>query len=175
MRELKFQNMKAFFLTAFVLLGLNVVFAQTNTPKQAGGAGVESHTTLWGVHVPPTVDTRFGTDNPNVSPRWTIEGTYYAASYVDDNTHMGRTMVYDKSGNVVRTDSEMNPNTYPAAITEYFNKNYPKESFRIWSSMDSNGNSYYYSKRKGKVIWFDSNGNYIDRGNHQVTNTNGPR
>lgn len=141
--------MKKSILVLLTAFGINAVVAQTN---------VMSPNTS---NVPSTVTNKFNTDNPNVKADWQTEGDHYTAQYMDETNHMNKTVVYDKSGNVVRTDMEINKSTYPATITDYYTKNYPTEEYKVWSSIDNNGNTTYYTKRKSETLWFDKNGSYV--------------
>src|ERR1700752_1197053 len=133
--------MKTSIFAALLAFGINAATAQVNTGTNTGtNSGV--------INVPPDVNVRFGKDNPYVSPTWTMDGDYYSATFKDKNTNMGRVIVYDKNGTVIRSDNEMGTGTYPDLINDYYRNNYPGEKeYKIWSSMDNNGTTTYYSKR----------------------------
>ena len=86
----------------------------------------------------------------------------FRVSYIDPTTKLGRVIVYDKSGNVVRRENEVDNLVYPGSIKDYYNKNYPGESYQVWSSEDKNtGKPLYYSNGSTETIWFDKDGNMI--------------
>lgn len=146
---------------------MNALVAQTNTTTPTGTTSPNPPSTAQnspqgGITPPSTITNRFSTEYPNLTPTWQMDGTNYSAQYTDRTTNMGRIVVYDKNGNVIRTESEMGDDTYPQAIGDYYSKNYPSEKdYTIWSSDDGKGNTTYYSKRKSGTVWFDKNGKYM--------------
>ena len=105
------------------------------------------------VNVPPSVNVKFGSDYPNVSPVWSMENNYYYATWTDNATRMGKTTVYDKNGNVISTENELSSGSWPVTINDYYTKNYPEENnYRVWSSTDGKGNTTYYTKRNGQRV-----------------------
>jgi hypothetical protein len=140
--------MKKFILSLVLVSGLGALHAQVYSPPQ-------------NINVPEPVKTRFSNDYPNSTATWTMDESNYAAMYYEPGNSLGRTVVYDKNGTIVRMDAEMTAGTYPLGINDYYSQNYPNESYTIWSSRDMKGTTTYYSKRKGKMIWFDQNGNYM--------------
>jgi hypothetical protein len=140
--------MKKTILLLLVAIGINAV-AQTKGAKKPAAS----------VSVPSNVTTRFGSDYPNITPKWSMDGKYYVATFPDSKSGMGKTVVYDKKADFVRTDQEMSAG-FPEGISSYFKKTYPKEKYTVWYSMDDYGEIVYYSNRKGKVIWFNKDGAY---------------
>jgi hypothetical protein len=117
------------------------------------------------VNVPLVVKTKFSRDYPNSIPDWGLDGSYYSAVYYDQVNNLGRAVVYDKSGKVIRVDTEMSAGSYPLAINDYYLQNYPDEGYTVWSSKDRAGMLMYYSTRQGKKIWFDKNGKHSAKKN----------
>lgn len=147
--------MKKVIIILFAALAINTAIAQTNTPT-----GMQ--TTPPGVNAPSIVLNNFTTNQPNTKVEWRMDEENYAADYKDNITGRGRTIVYDRDGNVLRRDYEVEYTVYPGTIGQYYSENYPKEKYIVWSSEDGDGNlSYYYSYHDyGKIVWFDKDGKY---------------
>ncbi len=159
--------MKKQILILVTNLGVNVLLAQPNPTMQTGqtlptdGTRTEKNDVAPVADTPPEITKKFNTNYPNIDATWQMDNNNYAANYKDEGTKMGRTIVYDKNGNIVRSDNEISNDVYPIGISDYYKKNYPNETYKVWSSQDNNGNKTYYSKSKTDVIWFDKNGKYI--------------
>jgi hypothetical protein len=145
--------MKKIIITALLVFGMNALWAQVNTGTTTTGTSQHPN-------VPASVNARFGTDYPNTSATWRMDGSNYAASWTDKTTNMGRTVIYDKNGNLISNDNEMSNGTYPSGISDYYSQNYPGEDYKVWSSMDSKGNTSYYTMRNGQRVHFDKDGKY---------------
>lgn len=139
---------KIILLFAIVMLGINTMEAQKKSVKKAGS-----------VAVPPNVETRFSADYTSTPATWSMVGKHYAASFKDKTTGMGRIVTYNKNAEFMRLDAESDGG-YPAPISDYLKKNFPKEKTTVWSSNDDWGTPFYYVKRKGKTIFFDKDGNF---------------
>lgn len=111
---------------------------------------------------PQVVLDKFHDEYREVTPKWTREGSLFRAEFVDPNTLKGACMVYDHDGKVVRRETEMGNNTYPAGILQYFIKKYPGEKFKTWSSLDNSGSRKYYICRDKTKVWFDHDGKFIE-------------
>ena len=146
--------MKKSILAIFAAVGMNALMAQTNNMgTQAAPAGVDA---------PATVTSKFSSDYPNTSANWRMDDDNYSAQYTDQTTNMDRSVVYDRNGNVIRTDNEIGKGTYPSTIGDYYTKNYPNQDYEVWASTDNNGTKSYYAKEKsGGTRWFDSDGKHV--------------
>ncbi|HEY1040121.1 MAG TPA: hypothetical protein VGF30_11985 [Bacteroidia bacterium] len=113
------------------------------------------------VNPPKPVLSKFTTEYPGVNPAWDQEENYYTAQYIDQGSNMGKRIVYDKTGTIISIDYEMETNNYPAGINEYYLKNYPYETFKVWMSKDPRGHVMYYTRRSSGVLRFDKNGKYL--------------
>ncbi len=83
-------------------------------------------------------------------------------SFVDPESKLGRVLVYDKKGNVVRSENEVDSTGYPTAIGDYYSDNYPGETFQVWSTDDkTGGKTLYFSNRNEETIWFDQQGKVV--------------
>lgn len=112
--------------------------------------------------VPVAVKTIFDTEHPGISAIWKADGENLKVSYNDPESKLGRIIVYDKEGKVVRVENEVDNMKYPNAIGEFYNKNYPGEKYQVWSAEDkTDGETNYYSGRNMETIWFDKDGNKL--------------
>ncbi len=147
--------MKKIFLLLAIVFSITALNAQTNTP-------VGMQTTPAGVDVPSIVVNNFTLNEPNTTAVWRMDEENYAADYKDKITGQGRTVLYDRDGNLMRRDYEVEYTVFPASVGQYYSENFPKEKYIVWSSEDSGGNLlYYYSYHDyGKMVWFDKDGKY---------------
>lgn len=111
--------------------------------------------------IPSDITKKFTTNYPDIEATWVKQGDTYKVLYHDEGTKMGRILVYDKTANIIQTDMEINDLSYPQPIGDYYTKNYPNESYKVWVSQDNNGIKKYYTKRNKTDVWFDSKGNYV--------------
>ena len=141
----------------FIFISVSLIAGlRAQIPANAGGPLTAEEKT------PASIQEKFKKEYPDVTPTWRKDEKYYVADFTDTNSFKGTTIAYDKNGNVVRRESEMENSTYPAAINNYFVKNYPGEKFKTWKSLDETGEQKYCIKREYQVLWFDKEGNYID-------------
>lgn len=112
--------------------------------------------------VPVVVKTNFDKEHPGTSAIWKADGENFKVSYNDPESKLGRIIIYDKEGKVVRIENEVDHMKYPNAIGEFYNKNYPGEKYQVWRAEDkANGETNYYSGRNMEIIWFDKDGNKL--------------
>ncbi len=112
--------------------------------------------------VPTAVTGAFTDQNPGITATWRADGQNFRASYIDPSSKLGRIIIYDKEGNVLRREDEVDNVTFPAPINDYYNKHHPGEIYQVWKSDEkANGHSMYYSSRNDETIWFDSEGHVI--------------
>ena len=130
--------------------------------RQSGSDDINSGNS-GGITPPSSVSDKFSKENPNTNATWHMDGDNYSAEYMNNSTSLGKNVVYDRNGNVIRTDNEMSPDglNYPASIGDYHSKNFPNEGYRVWSTDDGKGNKWFYTKRKNGTIWFDKDGKYF--------------
>lgn len=127
--------------------------------RQSGSEETEN----WNTITPPsTVNDKFNSEYPGMDVKWSMDGENYSGEYMDHSTNLGRNVVYDKNGNIIRTDSELSSDglNYPSSIGDYHNKNFPNEGYKVWQTDDGKGNKWFYTKRKNETIWFDKDGKY---------------
>jgi len=141
---------KALVLILFTF-GMNVLVSQSINPS--------AKTIL--TKAPKKVSNKFIEQYPNVKPSWTLDGENYQAKYPDSKTQLNHFVLYDKEGNVMRKESELDYKEYPVVINQYHSWRFPNETFKVLQCEAPNGDKYYYSKRKNEIIKFDTLGNYI--------------
>jgi hypothetical protein len=132
------------------LMFVGCCFSQAQT-GQSGSAETKDP-----AEVPSLVKDNFTREQPGDAGSWSKDGDNYRVEFVDKESRRGHVIIYDRNGNVVRRDSEVE--SVPGPINDYYNKNYPGESFRTWSAQDPKGEKYYYSNRQSEVLRFDKEG-----------------
>ncbi len=131
--------------------------AQTNLTATTSATGTQGSE----INAPVIVTNKFSTDHPNVIPAWGMDGDDYTAEYRDQTTNLDHIITYDKFSNVLHADNEMDRDSYPATIRDYYAKNHPGQDYTLWRSMDNLGNVTYYTKEKSCPLYFDKNGNCV--------------
>lgn len=112
--------------------------------------------------VPAVVIQNFTTQFPTVTAAWRMEGKNYRARFVDPQNKLGRAIVYDKEGNVIRTENEVDKAGYPSAIGDYYSDNYPGETYQVWYTDEKTGaKTLYFTNRNDETIWFDKEGKIV--------------
>lgn len=159
--------MKKIIITVAALIFSCGVKAQTVTPTSTiipgGGTSktLAAPTDRTAVAPPENVKTQFNTDYPgNNNVSWKPEGNNFVVTYTDPKSGMSNLIVYDRDGKVIRKESEVDKEVFPSGITEFYNKEYPKEKFKVWQT-EKNSKTYYYIDHKGKTLWFDQAGKSI--------------
>ena len=131
--------------------------AQTNRTATTSATG-----TFGGeISLPVIVTTKFAGEYPNIAPTWSIDEDHYAAQYRDEKTNLSHIVVYDRFGNVIRKENELDVSAHPKAVCSYYSKHYPDEKYVVWKSEDAKGKISYYSKREDVIVCFDKNGKFI--------------
>lgn len=159
--------MKKIILCASLLCSNRMVNGQTITPTSTiiPGGGPQTVSKTPGdrpSNTPPeNVINAFNADYPgNANVSWKADGSNYLVSYTDPKSNLNHIIVYDKEGKIVKRENEVDKLIYPSTISDYYIKQYPKETFKVWQTERTQG-TYYYISRKGKVIWFDQKGSNI--------------
>ena len=116
-----------------------------------------------GVETPTIITEEFTKHHPTLVPNWSREGQNYKAIYEDPATAKAVMIVYDKKGEVVHTESELDNMNSPKSVNEYYTKNYPDEkNYKVFNTQDKTGvNGYYINRENNEMIWFDKDGNYV--------------
>lgn len=127
----------------------------------AQGEANQENTHLDPAKLPVVVLTAFTAEHPGITAIWKADGENFKAAFNDPTTKLGRIIVYDKEGKVVRTENEVDQSGIPPKVGEFYHKNYPGEKYQLWSTQDASGDKTYYSGRNMDVIWFDKNGEKV--------------
>lgn len=144
--------MKKLIILLFIAFGFNV---NSQTFGIAKGQTVTTNET------PESVTKQFKKDYPAFNPIWSKEGDDYRADYTDPATNMSGMVVYNRNGRTLRTETEMQANSYPGSIGDYHTTNLPSRTrYKVYSAQDTTGIQSYYSTVDGKTYYFDKNGNY---------------
>lgn len=136
--------------------------AKTQTAEPAV-SGTVMHLTS---DVPAQVIKRFEEDYPAYTPVWSKEGYNYRADYIDEKNMSGMA-VYNANGRMLRSETELQANSYPGSIGDYHTSNLPRRRYKVYSTRDTTGNKGYYSATEEEMLLFDSEGNYKSRINKQ--------
>lgn len=113
---------------------------------------------------PAEVENQFKKDYPTLNAMWSKEGDNYRADYTDPSTNMAGLVVYDKTGRILRTESELKANSYPGSIGDYHKTNLPRaRTYKVFAAKDTSGIQSYYTTSEGDTYYFDKDGNYKSR------------
>jgi hypothetical protein len=150
--------MKQFRTTTLLLfLTLSVCMVSAQAPLTAG----RERDVPQQINPPKVILDKFTKEYPRVTPSWRMDGQNFVAEFVDPVSLKGVSVVYDKEGNVVRKESEVENASYPQGINDYYIKKYPGEKFKTWSSLDDKGERRYFIRREKETVWFDQEGHVI--------------
>lgn len=112
--------------------------------------------------VPSAVRTAFDKKYPHTKAGWDKEEANYEANFKQDGKRMS--VVIDRSGTIVETETNIPVADLPKVIQEYMNKNYGgikiEEAARI---VKANGDINYEIDLQGNDIVFDTNGKFIKK------------
>jgi hypothetical protein len=142
--------MKKFILIAFASLSLAMSGQEGQTSPGTDRTPADPGT------VPSQVVDRFNKEYPGISGNWSKDGDNFRVEFTDPASRMGHVIIYDRNGEVVRRESELDH--IPQSINEYYNQNYPGEKLKTWAAEDVTGNRYYYSWRNSQELRFDQEG-----------------
>jgi hypothetical protein len=114
--------------------------------------------------VPDSISNKFKSSYPNAqNAQWKMDKNLYTATY-KDSMNMENRVIYDKSGAFQMNQRQVNNNTAPKTIGEYYKKNYPKEAdYHIWQQEDYNGMKQFFIERKNEILYFDDNGKFTKK------------
>jgi hypothetical protein len=134
---------------------------QSTQPNQREQSQDRSQGVIQDRDVPSSVMSAFNSAYPNTSGvKWKRDGSNYKAMY--ETSGMDQVVVYDASGNLVKTKSEIETSQLPSKAMEYVSANYNrdtvKEAFRV---TDASGIMTYKAEVRGMYLIFDNNGNFV--------------
>jgi hypothetical protein len=112
--------------------------------------------------IPESATSRFTSDYPAEIADWyIIDDNYYKACYTDSKTRLERAIVYDKNGQVIREENELDYTYVPYSLINYYSTNSKKEDFHVWETQTEKGDKVYVSKMNGKIDYFDKDAKYL--------------
>lgn len=116
-----------------------------------------------GEDAPAAVKASFAKLYPNVSKvKWGKEDANYEAGFEMNKIEMS--CLFDASGNLLETETEIETSALPKGVSEYVTKNYAgqkiKEAAKI---VDAKNVTTYEAEVKAGDLIFDSNGNFIKK------------
>jgi hypothetical protein len=112
--------------------------------------------------VPDKVRSTFNKTHPDaLVSGWYKENDNYKVVFREPATQQ-QILVYNKNGNVVRMETQLQTNEFPPAIVQYYERHYPdKTRYEIWGSKSPDGTYVFYSPVDDNTLYFDKNGNFI--------------
>lgn len=113
--------------------------------------------------VPGAVKNKFASLYPGVADaKWEVENGIYEAEFVQNKIETS--VLFDVSGNLTATETEINPSELPASVQAYCTENMPgktiKEATKIVSA---SGTITYETEIDNADYLFDDQGNYINK------------
>lgn len=159
------KNMKKMIFILLALSGVQGMQSQSNSGSAAASAtepAVSGTVMPLTNDIPDPVTKSFKRDYPAYKPVWSKEGYNYRADYMDQS-QMGGMVVYDKGGRILRSETELQANSYPGSIGDYHTSNLPQRKYKVYSTRDTIGNKTYYSTTDDEMLMFDQEGNYKSR------------
>jgi hypothetical protein len=163
MRKLFFTSATIISISLFGQGGKTNQGPGSTTITPGGGKIATTQVDKTATQTPEIVREKFRKEFPEAKPSWKSEGENYSATYIDQKTQLKNIIVYDKGGNVLRKENELDPLNYPSGISEHYKKNYPAEKYSVWQTEEKSGERKYYGTRSNKIQWFDENGEIILR------------
>jgi hypothetical protein len=154
-------NMKKFW-SLLLLLVVSAIQAQ-----QAPGESLKGNIPVKNPEVPAPVLEKFTREFPSAQADWSLDGENYKAAFTNPDTRLKQIVIYDRKGNVVRRESELDKMSTPGALNEYYQKTYPDEEFSAWESRDATGVATYYVNRKSEIVRFDHTGKPVTGGKEE--------
>jgi hypothetical protein len=111
--------------------------------------------------IPAAVTTKFKTDYPNVTKvKWDVEGANYEAEFKLNNIETS--VLYDGTGKVVETETEMKVADLLPKINTYMSTNVAGKKISEASKIvDASGKVTYEAEAGGMDYIFDEQGNFI--------------
>jgi hypothetical protein len=144
--------MKKILFCTLLFLNVTLFFAQE------GKTPAGDKTPAASGQIPSLVMERFNREYPGISGNWSTDGENFKVEFVAPQSHLGHIIVYDRNGDVIRRESELDGPKNPGAINDYYKKNYPGEDLKTWSVEEKNGEISYYTRRKEQILRFNKEG-----------------
>ena len=114
-----------------------------------------------GGEVPVIVKTKFASLYPNITKaKWEQEGVNYEAEF--DLNKVETSVLFDASGNVLETETEIKVTELPKSATDYCAKTWAGKKIKEASKIiDSKGVLTYEAEIEGMDQIFDANGTFL--------------
>jgi len=151
----KIINMKSLTLIFTISSTIFIIMIMVSCNKES---------TLKSDKIPSAIQNSFRTAHAEVKDEsWEKDGDYFEAEY--DKNGMEQTILYDNSGNVIRTESEISNKDIPSTIGSYVLDYY--KGYRIVDAatiIKSDGSFYKIEIKKGnseQEFLFDMEGNFV--------------
>jgi phosphopantothenoylcysteine synthetase/decarboxylase len=116
-----------------------------------------------GDDVPAAVKSKFASLYPNVKKaKWDKEAANYEAEF--EVNEVETSVLFDATGNLLETETEIAVTALPKAVSDYVTKNYATEKIKEASKIvDSKGTVTYEAEVKSGDLIFDAQGNFIKK------------
>jgi hypothetical protein len=148
---------------------------QSSSDNSYGNSGSLSQSPQEDLSVPEKVRTAFSEAYKNMKAAWKREGQNFKARFKNKNENeetLQTVVVYDKEGNVIRTEKQISSADYPSELAKYYNgKNIDLSNYEVWEVDGKNGTRKYFTKHEGEgdIVWFDNKGRHMtESGNHMA-------
>jgi hypothetical protein len=112
---------------------------------------------------PAAVKSKFASLYPKVTKvKWDKEDTNWEAGFELDKVEMS--CLFDATGNLLATESEIDISSLPRAAIEYMSKNYAGEKIKEAAKIvDSKNITTYEAEIKDGDIIFDATGKFLNK------------
>src|SRR5215213_6209966 len=95
-----------------LLITLLITLALVSIAQEGKTPGTGNLPTTPG-QVPTLVTEKFNHEFPGVSGNWSMDGDNYKVEFVDPVSHLGHVIIYDRNGEVIRRESELDKPSNP--------------------------------------------------------------
>lgn len=159
MNKLKINKMKN--LNLLVIAGVIGILTSCSKEKQSVD---NQNASINNNGIPENVLKTFNQNYPEAkNVEWEMEGNNYEAVYTENN--LERSIVYNKEGVIILTESQINTTELSENIKNYINENYPASEIEKAEKEDSNEGVFYevelVNDNDEVELVFDSNGNFL--------------
>lgn len=116
-----------------------------------------------GDDAPAAVKASFAKLYPNVTKvKWGKEDANYEAEF--DVNKVETSCLFDASGNLLETETEIDISALPKGVSDYVSKNYAGEKIKEASKIvDSENTTTYEAEVKAGDLIFDANGTFMKK------------
>lgn len=114
-------------------------------------------------NVPQVIKNAFLQKFPKAKEvKWDKEGNNFEASF--DLNDVDNSVLFNKEGKIVETEIEIKVNQLPKNAIQYLNNNYKNQKVKEAAKIvTEKGTTIFEAEIKGKDLFFDENGNLINR------------